>query len=152
MSIPTCTSGGPEAAFVCNGTADAQTVAQMRHELTHWLRSHFALDAVRLNDVVLAVNEALTNSAEFAYVDSPQGTMFMQAQFFEGDLRVTIADYGRWREVAPKDRSTTRGRGLHLMEALSDDVAIAREPNGTTVQLRFGDCTLISEDGFATSA
>src|SRR5918997_4358426 len=119
MSNPNRTSGGPDAAFVCNGTADAQTVAQMRHALSHWLRSHFALDAARLNDIVLAVNEALTNSAEFAYVDSPRGAMSMQAHFHaDGDLGVTIVDHGRWREVAP-DRLTTRGRGLQLMEALA---------------------------------
>ena len=38
-----------------------------RHELSQWLRAHFALDPVRRNDVLLAVNEALTNAAEFAY-------------------------------------------------------------------------------------
>ncbi|MCT7657292.1 ATP-binding protein [Mycobacterium deserti] len=152
MSNPMCTSSGPDAAFVCNGTADAQTVAQMRHELAQWLRTTLALDAARFNDILLAVNEALTNSAEFAYIDSPQGSMTMRAHLYpDGDLRVTIADHGRWREVEP-DRLTTRGRGLQLMEALSDDVSISRERTGTTVDLRFGNCGLAPEDGFATSA
>jgi serine/threonine-protein kinase RsbW len=77
----------------------------------------------------------------------------MQARLLPtGDLHVTVTDHGRWRHVAPEDRTTTRGRGLQLIEALSDDVAIAREPTGTTVQMRFGDCTLLAEDGYATSA
>ena len=56
-----------DADFATIDTADARTVARLRHELSQWLRAHFALDPVRLNDVLLAVNEALTNAAEFAY-------------------------------------------------------------------------------------
>lgn len=125
----------------------------MRRELSHWLNENLDLDAVRLNDILLAVNEALTNSAEFAYVGSPQGAMSMQAFLYaDGSLDVTVADHGRWREVAPEDRCTTRGRGLQLMRALSDDISIDRQPTGTTVHLRFVECSLASEDGFANSA
>lgn len=140
-------------AFISNGDADALTVAQMRHELSRWLREQFALDSVRLNDILLAVNEALTNSAEFAYVDAEQGTMTMQVRYAaDGDLCVTITDHGRWRDVAPEDRCTTRGRGLQLMRALADDVDITRASSGTTVRLRFADCPLISEEACATPA
>ncbi|MDG5485186.1 ATP-binding protein, partial [Mycolicibacterium gadium] len=55
-----------DAEFVRVDNADALTVARMRRELSQWLRAHLTLDPDRLNDVLLAVNEALTNAAEFA--------------------------------------------------------------------------------------
>ena len=50
-----------------NILADAACAAQMRQEFSVWLRRYFALDETQVSDVVLAVNEALANAAEFAY-------------------------------------------------------------------------------------
>ena len=50
-----------------NVLADAACAAQMRQEFSVWLKRYFALDATKVSDVVLAVNEALANAAEFAY-------------------------------------------------------------------------------------
>jgi anti-sigma regulatory factor (Ser/Thr protein kinase) len=151
MSYPNGT--GADAAFIRNGTADARTVAQIRHEFSHWLRAHFALDAVRLNDILLAVNEALTNSAEFAYVGLRRGTMTVNAHCHpDGDLRVVVSDHGTWRHVEPGARSNTRGRGIPLMRALSDHMAISRQPTGTTVHMRFGDCARVARQACATPA
>ena len=52
-----------------NVLADAACAAQMRQEFSDWLTRYFALDPTKASDVVLAVNEALANAAEFAYVD-----------------------------------------------------------------------------------
>ena len=72
MTDSTFSTDVADVDFACVDTADAQ--ARLRHELSRWLRAQFALDPVRLNDVLLAVNEALTNAAEFAYPGRP-GTM-----------------------------------------------------------------------------
>lgn len=133
----------PDAIFVRTDTADAQTVSRFRHELSRWLRAHIALDAARLNDVLLAVNEALTNAAEFAYVgdQGAGGTMKMRARHFAADrtLSVDVFDHGHWREPDP-DTPNTRGRGIPLMRALADRATIAPLSTGTEVRLRFDGC------------
>ena len=55
----------------------------------------FRLDR-ELNDVLLAVNEALTNAAEFAYRGRRSGTMTMQVRYDarEDVLLVDVSDRG----------------------------------------------------------
>jgi len=153
MTDSTFSTDVADADFSCVDTADAQTVARLRHELSRWLRAHFALDPVRLNDVLLAVNEALTNAAEFAYPWQP-GTMALEVRYDVTDrtLVVDVSDHGRWRDVDPATRSNTRGRGIPLMRALSDRMTISRLPKGTHVQLQFGDCARVAAEACATPA
>ena len=142
-----------DADFATIDTADARTVARLRHELSQWLRAHFALDPVRLNDLLLAVNEALTNAAEFAYAGR-QGTMALQVRYdvADGTLVVDVSDRGRWRHVDAASRPNTRGRGIPLMRALADRMTISQLPNGTHVQLQFDHCARIAAQACATSA
>ncbi|OBF90699.1 hypothetical protein A5790_15810 [Mycobacterium sp. 852002-51152_SCH6134967] len=149
MNAPT------ELGFSSNGPADAQTVAEFRNAFAQWLRTNFALDADRLSDILLAVNEALTNSAEFAYVQAGQaGTMSVTARYDAEDrcLAATISDQGAWLEKEPDGKPNTRGRGIQLMRALSDRATIDASASGTRVRLEFDDCRLASEEPFATSA
>src|SRR5690349_1983782 len=122
MTDQTFSTGAADADFVRVDTADALTVARMRRELSQWLHNHLTLDPDRLNDVLLAVNEALTNSAEFAYLGAQQGTMTLQAHYngADGTLLVDVSDHGTWRHVDPESQPNTRGRGIPLMRALSD--------------------------------
>ena len=70
--------------------ADAARAAQLRQEFAVWLKRNFALDPMKVSDVVLAVNEALANAAEFAYsnLDRP-GAMHLLADY---DSRFCGAD------------------------------------------------------------
>ena len=62
--------------------ADARSAARTRAEFGVWLERHFTLGAERTNDLLLAVNEALTNAAEFAYVEAPQrGSVDLSAAY-----------------------------------------------------------------------
>jgi serine/threonine-protein kinase RsbW len=143
-----------ELGFSSNGPAEAQTVAEFRHALAHWLRTHFALGAVKLNDVLLAVNEALTNAAEFAYVGSQdRGAMSVSARYDVSDRRLVfvVSDHGRWLHKV-SDGPSTRGRGIQLMRALADRIAIDRGATGTQVRLEFDDCSVASRESYATSA
>jgi anti-sigma regulatory factor (Ser/Thr protein kinase) len=45
---------------------------------------------------------------------------------------IAVRDRGGWREHVSEDR----GRGLPLMRALMDDVAVEQRPTGSTVTLR----------------
>lgn len=130
-----------DADFVRVDTADALTVARMRRELSRWLSTHLMLDPDRLNDVLLAANEALTNSAEFAY-RGQQGTMTLRVHYegTSGSLVVDVFDGGTWRHVDPATQPNTRGRGIPLMRALSDRTTISKMPDGTHVQMEFNNC------------
>jgi anti-sigma regulatory factor (Ser/Thr protein kinase) len=140
----TSDSAAPDSdGFVRVGVpADAHSVVRLREELEQWLRRGFALDALRLNDLVLSVNEALANVAEFAYRNVLHtGTVDVQAQFdrVTSALVITVADQGSWRGSAEREPMRTRGRGIPLMEALSDEVDIDTGDHGTTVSMRFGN-------------
>ncbi|BBY16024.1 ATP-binding protein [Mycolicibacterium litorale] len=120
--------------------ADGQAASRVREEFGHWLDAHFALDPVRSSDLILATNEALANAAEFAYANTGRsGTMDVQADFdaAAGVLTVTIADQGTWRDRSNLPPSKARGRGIPLMEALTDSTSIDRTPTGTRVLLQW---------------
>jgi anti-sigma regulatory factor (Ser/Thr protein kinase) len=132
-----------DARFCCNDVpADPATVALLREEFSRWLRRRGGgMDETRLCDVVLAVNEALANAAEFAYLDGRAGTLDLEAV---RDIRrrtttVTVSDRGHWRESNPLDRQRCRGRGITLMRRLADSVIIDTSGLGTSVCLRFDE-------------
>lgn len=120
--------------------ADAGAAAHTRREFAEWLGHFFDLDHTQCSDVVLAINEALANAAEFAYVlvDRPR-TMDMHADYDSASERLTvrICDYGLWRRPVATPASRTRGRGIPLMRALSDGVAIDTSAGGTQVCLQW---------------
>jgi serine/threonine-protein kinase RsbW len=120
--------------------ADAARAAQLRHEFSVWLKRYFALDPTKISDVVLAVNEALANAAEFAYttVDRP-GAMHLLADYDtqSGLLTVTVADEGAWRIADGEHKKVSRGRGIPLMQALADRATIDSTPSGTKVRLEW---------------
>lgn len=136
------------------GVADGQTVAQIRNEFTAWLRAHLALSDERRSDIVLAVNEALSNSAEFAYLGKPEaGTISLGAQHDgAATLIVQIVDHGSWHDGVPPPRHNTRGKGIPLMCALSDEATIERLPEGTRVLMRFDGCAGASVSGAMSDA
>ncbi len=152
MSDPTATTNATNADFVCVDAADARTVAWLRRELSQWLRAHVKLDQDKLNDVLLAVNEALTNAAEFAYRGRQPGTMTLQVGYdrADGTLFADVSDNGTWRQVDPAAQPNTRGRGIPLMRALADSITISKTQNGTRVQMRFDHCARISAKAFAS--
>jgi serine/threonine-protein kinase RsbW len=123
-----------------NALADAACAAQLRQEFSVWLRRYFALDATKVSDVVLAVNEALANAAEFAYstVDEP-GAMHLRADYdgAAAVLTVTVTDDGAWRISDPETNSHSRGRGIPLMRALADRASIDSSSAGTRVRLEW---------------
>ena len=126
-------------------TADARNAARTRAEFGSWLDTHFTLGAQQFSDLLLAVNEAIANAAEFAYADaSHRGTMDVTAAYdLDSDiLAVTVNDRGRWRQNFSAPATVqARGRGIQLMVALADEVTIDRTPQGTHVTLTWTDLT-----------
>ena len=129
--------------FLRMAAADAHAVARLREEFTRWLADEFELDHVRSSDIVLVVNEALSNAAEFAYPDREMGdNITLQTSYAAdtGTLAITVADRGQWRGSDTSNQKRSRGRGIPLMRALSDRVDIDKTPQGTQVQLYFDRC------------
>ncbi|MEE2854025.1 MAG: ATP-binding protein [Actinomycetota bacterium] len=125
--------------------ADARSAARIRAEFGVWLGRYFSLDDDRFSDLLLAVNEAIANAAEFAYVDAAErGTVDVRAAYDGGSdtLAVSVDDRGRWRQKKPVQyQQQMRGRGIPLMEALADDVSINRTRQGTRVTLTWTGLT-----------
>lgn len=120
--------------------ADAEGAARTRTEFARWLATFFGLDATLSSDVVLAINEALANAAEYAYLTAGRpGTMDIEARFEvdNGKLSVLISDNGRWHIPDAHPADPARGRGIPLMRALSDHSSIESSSHGTTVCLEW---------------
>ncbi|MGZ8802130.1 MAG: ATP-binding protein [Mycobacterium sp.] len=120
--------------------ANAETVSRIRQEFAQWLPRFFDLDPVRCSDLVLAINEALANAAEFAYLhaDGP-GTIDVKATYHPAEQKLTVfvCDRGTWRKRQTDPAPRTRGRGIPLMEALSDRATIETSGDGTRVRLEW---------------
>jgi serine/threonine-protein kinase RsbW len=90
----------------------------------------------RLEEIRLAVSEALTNAVVHAYRNGEAGRLHVTAAVASGELWVLVGDDGRglhaWND------SQGLGIGLSLISGLSDDFAIVtRASGGTEVQMLF---------------
>ena len=102
----------------------------MRRLLGRWLHEAGATQA-EAEDLALAASEACANAIEHAYGLAP-GLLEVSALHSPGgDAMVAVRDFGSWRPP----RGANRGRGLQLMEGLTDSVEVVRGDDGTTVQL-----------------
>lgn len=90
----------------------------------------------RLEEIRLAVSEALTNAVVHAYRGVEAGWFHVTAAVASGELWVLISDDGRGLHAWNDSRGL--GIGLSLISGLSDDFAIvSRSGGGTEVQMRF---------------
>ena len=123
-----------------DAVADPVNAALIRREFSAWLGRYFTLDATKSSDMVLAVNEAMANVAEFAYVAANRpGPMHVQADYDNGaaTLTVTVTDQGAWHGSRHAEKRLSRGRGIPLMHALADRATVDSSPTGTRVCLEW---------------
>ena len=123
------------ALFHIERDATADQLVDIRHRLAAWLRAAEVPDWLAA-DIVLVVNEACTNCVEHAYRGHRVGTMLLEAETADGEVRARVADSGSWK--TPDVEPGQGGRGLVLMKALSDSMDIDSSPTGTTVHISFG--------------
>lgn len=142
--MPTADLANAERFERVGVAATPQLASRLRDEFAQWLGRFFDLDADRSNDLILAINEALANCAEFAYVSTGvPGTMDLVARHdaAESSITVVVSDRGVWRLTETQPDSRTRGRGIPLMRALSDVTAIETSADGTTVKMVWTNVT-----------
>jgi anti-sigma regulatory factor (Ser/Thr protein kinase) len=128
--------------------ATADRLVQIRHRLLAWIEPIGVPDAVAA-DIVLAVNEACTNSVEHAYRDSNDGVIEVEASLKDGSIIVCVSDHGSW--LTPSGQPTTRGRGLPIIEATSENLELFRSEAGTTVRITFRTEPTAQECGSRTT-
>lgn len=110
-------------------SAHPNVLGGLRNTLGRWLHVVGAEDS-ELFDIVLSVSEAATNAIEHAY-GARESTFTVRCERDTERVTVTIRDSGRWRTTRP----TGGGRGMEIMHALLDDVAVASDAEGTTVTM-----------------
>ncbi|HEX8761044.1 MAG TPA: SpoIIE family protein phosphatase [Pseudonocardiaceae bacterium] len=112
--------------------ARLEQLAPLRRTLRQWLTAT-AVDQHTAQELVLAAGEAVTNAVEHAYLDSEPGSVELTVSRDAEELHLEVRDHGRWRTIpAPGPR----GRGLKMMDKLTDAVTVDIDDHGTTVRLR----------------
>ena len=108
---------------------EPESLAQMRSMLRRWL-THARAGGREVAEIITACGEAATNAIEHA--GGVVGLPFdIAGRVMDGEVEISVHDHGAWREPREGDQ----GRGLALMEALMDTVAVAPSPTGTTVRM-----------------
>jgi CheY-like chemotaxis protein/anti-sigma regulatory factor (Ser/Thr protein kinase) len=107
--------------------SEPAAVPALRRRLRSWLDS-CGIDPDDAYDLLLAACEAATNAIEHA--QEPTEPVFdVSAALVGGRVRISVRDYGQWRERVP---SMDRGRGGTLMSAVGE-ITATPSPEGTTV-------------------
>jgi serine phosphatase RsbU (regulator of sigma subunit)/anti-sigma regulatory factor (Ser/Thr protein kinase) len=109
--------------------ATPRSLGPMRRTLGRWLSVHGVAGDDRFA-VTMAVSEAAGNAIEHAY--GPHEARFaVSCQWLPGEVCVAVSDSGGWREAT----RSGRGRGLHIMRELMDNIDVDTGEEGTTVTL-----------------
>ena len=113
--------------------ATADQLGGIRDQLSQWLHAA-GVSELLAADIVLAGNEACTNSAEHGYRGGAPGPMRVQAQVRRSEIEVRVVDFGTWKQPG---EAPFGGRGIPLMRAVSDRVELDTSASGTTVEMTF---------------
>jgi PAS domain S-box-containing protein len=111
--------------------ADPNALAPTRAALRGWL-DRAGLDDEQSLNVLIAAGEALANAIEHGHREVAGDKIHLSAVAAADQLTVTVTDVGSWKSPVA---ASHRGRGIPLMHALMNDVAIHQNETGTTVRL-----------------
>lgn len=114
----------------------------VRQRVESWLRA-LRWPPAQIDELVLAVSEAVSNSVEHGYlvppdvVDHPgivsvRGRLVVEEDGYR-HAELTVRDMGSWREPLPG--ASTRGHGMLIMRTCTDRFTIDHSSAGTTVVL-----------------
>jgi serine phosphatase RsbU (regulator of sigma subunit)/anti-sigma regulatory factor (Ser/Thr protein kinase) len=110
--------------------AEPESAPLLRRIMRRWTREHGASED-ESEELTMACGEACANAIEHAY--PPDARSFRVEGTMENEeIVIRVRDWGQWRPP----RGTHRGRGMVLMEGLTDSVDVESGEAGTTVTLR----------------
>lgn len=113
--------------------ADPDQLTIIRRELVGWLEP-LALTGDEVDGIVLAVDEAAANVVCHAYGEGESGRVELTLWTEGSTLCIEVVDHGSWQP--PAEQPTTGGRGIGLMNAMTDAVLIHYDNRGSRVLLR----------------
>lgn len=113
--------------------AEVGQLATTRDALRIWLQRN-DIGAEQVQDLLVAVGEAIANSIEHGHRGGRAGSVTLTGTAHGARVHIRIVDTGEWKP-AEEVPHPTRGRGLKLMRALTEDVAIHSDSLGTTVDM-----------------
>jgi anti-sigma regulatory factor (Ser/Thr protein kinase) len=99
------------------------------------IASNCGLERERIDDVKLAVSEAVSNAVQHAYRDREPGDITGTAHIEDGVLRIVIADSGIG--MTPRPDSPGLGLGLPLIAQVADAVEVISNGDGTQIHMSF---------------
>lgn len=114
-------------------TSDPAHLARVRHELEAFCKECGFADPA-LGEIVLCVNEALTNVTRHAYRGVTDQPIDLSVHFADGLLRIDLRDWGIGRK--PDDRPgkydplCPGGVGMLCLRALLDKLTFNPQPDG----------------------
>lgn len=117
--------------------ADPAAPSVLRDRMRAWLDQH-GWPAEGSADLVLAVNEAVSNAVDHAYPDDDAtATVDVQLRVVAAEghrwIEAVVRDHGRWQP--PPATRTSGGHGLPVMRACTAALRIDTGPDGTRVYL-----------------
>ncbi|MDH6227225.1 SpoIIE family protein phosphatase [Streptomyces sp. MJP52] len=113
--------------------AESSQLAVTRGTLRGWLQ-RCDLPPGLAQRVLVAAGEACANAVEHGHRDHPGGPVRLSAAAGADEIRLIVEDSGRWKPPRPDD-SHHRGRGIALMNAMMQEVAVTPGETGTTVRM-----------------
>jgi serine phosphatase RsbU (regulator of sigma subunit)/anti-sigma regulatory factor (Ser/Thr protein kinase) len=128
----------PLAPFEYRFSPSPATIPLGRHLLADWLE-HLAVEQTELADLLLVASELCSNAVRHA---SGAPSALVLRAWAEGDaIVVEVQDDGagfelseRYYDDEPPDPDAEQGRGLYVVEALTDEVTVRREGDRTVVR------------------
>ena len=114
----------PEA-FSDSWPAVADCVPVARRAVVGHLRAADTLNPP-LDDVALAVSEAVTNAVNHAYIDREPGLFRVRIEFTDDELEVVVEDDGRG--MMPRPDSPGLGLGLPVIATVADRFDTRSDP------------------------
>jgi serine/threonine-protein kinase RsbW/stage II sporulation protein AB (anti-sigma F factor) len=115
--------------FSSEWPAHPDSVPAARHAVLTFLRDVDTADPP-LNDVGLAVSEAVTNAVNHAYVDREMGDVRVAVTLGHDEVELTVEDDGRG--MLPRPDSPGLGLGLPLIATVADRFDTVSGPGGGT--------------------
>ena len=103
----------------------------IRHALRRWM-ADAGIEADDAYEVLVASCEACSNVIEHAY-GLANGDVEVYATIVQDVIEVTVRDRGTWTPP----RGVHRGRGLHMIQALVEDMEVRQTDQGTIVRMRY---------------